>query len=180
LEATYKALDDPTPPMFYDGITLKCIFADAKNTLFIVNIPIHFSEEEAHHDLVLQTKIPIPRFVLGKHPDGRSKGHGWATYPSHTIASQALTLINGLSINSCVLSAQFAFPRAFDPRQINSVRSLFVKGLALDTNRNSLSKYIVSLLPETAQWCFKTVSIPTDTKRYYIIVIIVVINIYIY
>jgi RNA recognition motif-containing protein len=140
-----------------------------------LNIPPDYDEKQAQTTIENSTNLKMSRFVLGTYPNGASKGHGWASYSSHSSASAALSSISSSSLflNNHHLSASFAHPRAFDPRSINTVRSLFVKGLPITFSsslRSSFSNFVRSNIPSSAACCFKTVSIPNDGYFFYIFV----------
>ncbi|KAK2948214.1 hypothetical protein BLNAU_16833 [Blattamonas nauphoetae] len=169
LESTFEVLDDKSPPVFTDPetqeeTTLSASFADAKNCLFIAGIPTELNEAKAKAYLEEITSIKTQRFTLGTFPDGGSRGHGWATYSSHTIAVDALQLLGTTHATDVPLFGYFARRRAFDPRQLDSVKSLFIKGIAAPSDWQRLHNWIMDLIPLSARPCLKIVMIPTDVK----------------
>ncbi|KAA6393362.1 MAG: hypothetical protein EZS28_011105, partial [Streblomastix strix] len=132
--------------------------------LFVVSLPQNFDQEQARTIIEQSTGIPMSYFVLATYPNGSSRGHGWASYPSHSIAVKALHLITGSIIGGNTIVAYFARRRAFDPRILSTVRSLFVKGIPLDTTKSSLTAFVTQRLPHDSLACFKSVNIPIDTN----------------
>ncbi|KAA6385642.1 MAG: hypothetical protein EZS28_018829 [Streblomastix strix] len=167
IRSTLMALDDPNPPCFRTSesnslLRLKTAYADTKNCLFLVNIPQTLNQHAVKDVLEQYTKIPISHFVLATHPDGSSRGHGWASYSTHALAVDALQKLTGFVFGGSTIVAYFAKKRNFDPRILRRIRSLFIKGIKLTVTKTELTAFVTSLLPPSALECFKSVNIPLD------------------
>ncbi|KAA6402328.1 MAG: hypothetical protein EZS28_002148 [Streblomastix strix] len=169
VDETYASMDEKNPPFMFDPVTRKNVqlevtFADSKNSLFIVNIPLKLDTHAAQDVFERLSQIKMENFVLSTDFEGRSRGYGWATYQSHSISVFAMKALQGQVLDGLQLSVCFARRRQFDPRELEKVRSLFVKGIPLGWTPIQLRSEVLSILPPDQQQQLRTVVIPNDVR----------------
>lgn len=143
VRAVEAAVDDADPPTFLDSLTGKTTHvrvseADPKSTIYAGRIPKALSEDQVRAAIERICGTRLARFELHLHPDGTSKGYGWARFRSHAQALAGLKMLARTPFPStpagCVeidrpLSVKLAEPRAIDHRVLMSVKALYVKNV---------------------------------------------------
>eukprot|EP01114_Cavostelium_apophysatum_P019797 TRINITY_DN6469_c0_g1_i1.p1 TRINITY_DN6469_c0_g1~~TRINITY_DN6469_c0_g1_i1.p1 ORF type:complete len:638 (+),score=100.79 TRINITY_DN6469_c0_g1_i1:137-2050(+) len=128
------ALNFPTLPVFEDAVShkrqpIKIAYADAKNTLFITNLPVLPTEQIMKEIVEIGKVVPI-KYEL--HINQRSpKGFGYIAYQDHDASVRAMKNL----LQAGVIHGSSVMVSIAESSQIqkagNASRSLFVKGTQL-------------------------------------------------
>lgn len=141
MKGILKALELPASAAL-DGHHVKVSFFQEKNTVYVGNVPYSMTGEDMKRELERLIQLPLAKFDLCTHPDGKSKGFGWAMLKDNESAIEATKRLTGVALKPGMpLKLTVVESRVPDPRMIRDERTIFVKNVGDAISEDELKRH---------------------------------------